>query len=173
MNYIKLGAVALILFASTIIASGKEREDWIKLENVDAPVLVIELNAENIPGLDREFLLNSFAMNSAKKFSTMDLAKIKSVLPTLTDNQLQMVVGEDYKDPNTMLIISLLLGGLGVDRFMLGQTGLGVVKLVTAGGLGIWWLIDLFSIQDRTKAYNGQLFDEVVQNSRLILPSGE
>jgi TM2 domain-containing membrane protein YozV len=36
-----------------------------------------------------------------------------------------------------------LLGFLGVDRFYLGKVGTGIVKLLTIGGLGVWWLIDL------------------------------
>jgi TM2 domain-containing membrane protein YozV len=36
-----------------------------------------------------------------------------------------------------------LLGGFGIDRFMRGQVGLGVVKLLTAGGCGVWALVDL------------------------------
>ena len=40
-------------------------------------------------------------------------------------------------------MFSLLLGFLGVDRFYLGKVGTGIVKLLTFGGLGIWWLIDL------------------------------
>jgi len=44
------------------------------------------------------------------------------------------------------LLLSVFLGGLGVDRFYLGYTVLGIVKLVTAGGCGIWWLIDLILI---------------------------
>ena len=133
--------------------------------------MVIELRIDNdyMQSVDREFLINSFAMNNAKKFTQSDLVRIKSLLPELTDSQLQMIMSADYKDPNTMLIISILLGGLGVDRFMLGQTGLGVAKLLTGGGLGIWWLIDLFSIQEKTKEYNGKLFDETLQNSQLLL----
>lgn len=49
----------------------------------------------------------------------------------------------------TALLISLFVGGLGIDRFYLGYTGLGVAKLLTCGGLGIWSLIDLVLIAMR------------------------
>lgn len=44
------------------------------------------------------------------------------------------------------LILSIFLGELGIDRFYLGYIGLGILKLITCGGFGIWWLIDLILI---------------------------
>lgn len=46
-------------------------------------------------------------------------------------------------DPNSALVLSVLLGVLGIDRFYTGHTGRGLGKLFTLGGLGIWWLIDI------------------------------
>ena len=50
------------------------------------------------------------------------------------------------KSTTTALILSILLGELVVDRFYLGYVGLGILKLITAGGFGIWSLIDLILI---------------------------
>jgi TM2 domain-containing membrane protein YozV len=61
------------------------------------------------------------------------------------------------KSFTTALILSILLGGLGVDRFYLGYTGLGILKLLTAGGFGVWWLIDVILIATKSlKDSNGQ-----------------
>ena len=54
--------------------------------------------------------------------------------------------GINMKNKSTTLILSILLGTLGVDRVYLGYTGLGILKLITGGGFGIWWLIDIIYI---------------------------
>jgi hypothetical protein len=63
-----------------------------------------------------------------------------------------------FKDPTMALILSVLVGSLGVDRFYIGDVGLGVGKLLTCGGAYIWWLIDLFMIQDSTRKKNMEMF---------------
>lgn len=47
-------------------------------------------------------------------------------------------------------MLSILLGELGVDRFYMGRFGLGLLKLITVGGLGIWWLIDIILVASRS-----------------------
>lgn len=42
-----------------------------------------------------------------------------------------------------LLVLAVLFGWLGADRFANRRIGLGLVKLVTIGGLGFWWLIDI------------------------------
>ena len=54
----------------------------------------------------------------------------------------QPVSGTPVKSQAITFVLSWLLGCLGIDRFYLGYTGLGILKLVTCGGLGIWAFVD-------------------------------
>ena len=54
--------------------------------------------------------------------------------------------GNGLKSKVVALILSIFLGELGIDRFYLGYIGTGILKLITCGGFGIWWLIDLIMI---------------------------
>ena len=61
------------------------------------------------------------------------------------------------KSKMVALLLSIFLGGLGIDRFYLGYIGLGLLKLLTGGGFGIWWLVDLILIATgKMKTKDGQ-----------------
>jgi len=67
-----------------------------------------------------------------------------------------MVTKKTTQDQVILLLMSLFLGWLGIDRFMMGQVFLGILKLITLGGLGVWWLIDVILIA--TKKMPGVIF---------------
>lgn len=112
--------------------------------------------------LDKDFMMTNFLIENQKKFKTVDLMVIKEQLDKLSDKQLFMLNSMDFKDPTVSLVLSVLVGGLGIDRFYIGDTGLGVLKLITGGGLGVWWLVDMFVITGKTKKNNIKDFHEVL-----------
>lgn len=68
-------------------------------------------------------------------------------------NQQNNAFGQPNQAPATgqksflvAVILSILAGNLGVDRFYLGYTGLGILKLITFGGCGVWTIIDIILI---------------------------
>lgn len=73
------------------------------------------------------------------------------------------------KNKLTAILLSVFVGTLGVDRFYLGYTGTGVVKLLTAGGLGIWTLIDLVRIcTGSLRPADGSPWEEEVQTNAQV-----
>lgn len=52
----------------------------------------------------------------------------------------------EQKEFLVALLLSIFLGQLGIDRFYMGYIGTGILKLITLGGCGIWWLIDIILI---------------------------
>lgn len=98
--------------------------------------------------------VDTFITVHGKEFPEIQLPSIREKLLKMDNDKLTQLNMIEFKSPTVMLIISIFLGELGVDRFMLGQTGAGIGKLLTCGGCGIWWLIDLFLISEKTKQAN-------------------
>jgi len=100
--------------------------------------------------------VDMFIMSNAKFFESHQISAIRDRLIALDDSKWAMLSTAQFKDPSMTLIISILAGSLGIDRFMIGDTGLGVGKLLTCGGFGIWAVIDWFQIQKATREKNMQ-----------------
>lgn len=98
--------------------------------------------------------VDMFILANGKFFESHQVAPIRERLIALDDSRWVMIQTLQFKDPTTSLIVSLLGGSLGIDRFMIGDTGLGVGKLLTCGGLGIWAIIDWFMIMGATREKN-------------------
>ena len=80
---------------------------------------------------------------------------------TMSYSEVQVVLMQ-MKDPIISLILRIIVGSLGVDRFYVGDIGLGVIKLITCGGLYIWWLVDMFLIMGKTRMRNYELLTQVL-----------
>lgn len=100
--------------------------------------------------------VDMFIMSNGKFFESHQINAIRERLIVIDDSKWAMLSTIQFKDPTTSLIISILAGGLGIDRFIIGDTGLGIGKLLTCGGLGIWSIIDWFMIQKATREKNMQ-----------------
>ena len=95
-----------------------------------------------------------FLAQNSGKFDMLYLNDVRARLEALPDDQATAIYSVELKDPTTMLIISIFLGTLGVDRFMLGDIGLGLLKLLTGGCCYVLLIIDIINIKKKTKEYN-------------------
>lgn len=98
--------------------------------------------------------LNLLLATYGKYFPEESMPQVKRIFENMDSNQVTTLSILKFKNPVTALIISLLGGGLGIDRFYIGDTTLGVLKLITCGGFTIWAIIDLFLIMGATRQKN-------------------
>ena len=98
--------------------------------------------------------VDMFMMTNNKYFPDGQLSMIRERLLAADESRTLMVLSLQFKDPTIALIISLFLGGYGIDRFYIGDTGLGIGKLLTCGGCGIWAIVDWFLIMEATREKN-------------------
>ena len=100
--------------------------------------------------------VDMYIMTNQKYFPAEKLPFLRDRLLNCDYQRFMMATSVELKDPTTMLILSLFLGCYGVDRFMLGDTGMGVLKLLTGGCCGVLTIIDWFSVQDKARELNFQ-----------------
>lgn len=103
------------------------------------------MNAQNV---------DAFIIANRRNFRDYHIPLIREILLKADESKWVMLQSLDFKDPTIALVISLLVGGLGIDRFYVGDIGLGVVKLITCGGAYIWTIVDWFLIMGVAKDKN-------------------
>ena len=115
-------------------------------------------NNDNFNGAEVNFVdkqkVDMYVMSNQKYFPSEKIMFLKEKLYALDDNKFSMISCVEMKDPTTILLVSLFLGAYGVDRFMLKDTGMGVLKLLTGGCCGILTIIDWFSVQKKARELN-------------------
>ena len=102
-------------------------------------------NISKIMEIKKEFLLPN---------NIYEEGELLNVLSDCTEEQEKTIANFPFRKPKTVLILSVLLGSLGVDRFYLGDIAKGILKYITFGGLGIWWVIDILNAKKRCRDYN-------------------
>ncbi len=98
--------------------------------------------------------IDMFIMTNQKYFPAEKIMYLKDKLRTMDEEKFSLISTIELKDPTTLLLVSIFLGGLGIDRFMLGDVGIGILKLLTGGVCGILTIIDWFTISKKTKDLN-------------------
>lgn len=106
--------------------------------------------------------VDMFLMTHARYFESHQIHIIHEQLLKLDDSKLIQLYALGLKDPTVSIIVSLMGGHFGIDRFIIGDVGLGVAKLLTCGGFWIWTIVDWFTIMGRTRELNYTRLQEIM-----------
>ena len=98
--------------------------------------------------------IDLYLTTNSKYFEPTAIPIIRQKMESASDETLLTLQATELKDPTTVLLISIFLGTLGIDRFMIGDTGIGILTLLTGGLCGILTIIDWFTISKKTKQLN-------------------
>ena len=98
--------------------------------------------------------IDLYLTTNAKYFEPSAIPVIRQKLENASDDTMVALQATELKDPTTILLVSIFLGSLGIDRFMIGDIGIGVLKLLTLGLCGILTIIDWFTISRKAKQIN-------------------
>lgn len=85
---------------------------------------------------------------------TLELLSIYRKIPDTQKSDFTTRFNAQARNPVVIFGLSIFLGYFGIDRFMLGQVLLGILKLLTGGGFGIWYIVDWFLVAGTARDKN-------------------
>lgn len=95
-----------------------------------------------------------YMLSHSKFFPENKISYIREKLLQADDSKYALIMSLDLKDPLIVFLISIFGGYLGIDRFILGDIPMGILKLCTAGVCYVLYVIDWFLVQDKAKELN-------------------
>lgn len=108
--------------------------------------------------------IDQFMMVNGKCFPAEYHAQIREKLLNAGENEAAMLMSTEWKNPTIGFVFAFFLGSFAVDRFWLGDIGWGIAKLLTGGLLGIWTIVDWFTVFGRTRKSNYKKLIRLVDN---------
>ena len=79
-----------------------------------------------------------------------DLLRDRVITQEEVDSQKEKLLDSSTKtnsiDWLALFLLTFFVGVLGIHRFYVGKIGTGVLMLITLGGLGVWFLVDLLLV---------------------------
>ncbi len=147
MGHVFLGILKLITFGGFGIW-------WL----VDVILITVRYPFENIEWVDNPYFVEYVPSKTTQASQTTQTTQTAQEIPkpnasfsyvALPSYKVQEMSGTLKINWIFLLLMSFFFGTLGIDRFIMGHVGLGLLKLITGGGFGIWWIIDIILIAIR------------------------
>ncbi len=101
-----------------------------------------------------ESKISLFLALHGEKFSEENKSKVKEKLKSLDDSRFISIATQDYQKPDFVQLMAIF----SLDRLVMGRIELTIAKLLTCGGCGIWWLLDLLNAKKNADVANFEKF---------------
>jgi TM2 domain-containing membrane protein YozV len=98
--------------------------------------------------------VNMWLMANQDKLPSEKIGMLKSSLDKVEESKIDALMGIEFKSPMTIFLLAWFVGWIALDRFLLGNVGVGIARILTLHGFGIWWLVDLITSMKRTREFN-------------------
>lgn len=105
--------------------------------------------------------IHSFMKTNRYKFSYNYSVSLENKMNDISKEHIDLITSLRYIDPVYLTVISLFLGMLAVDRILVGHTLLGILKFISFGGCGIWFIVDLVLSPMLAREYNQKQVDDL------------